>query len=109
MKRFLVFIFLSGHFSSMAQLTSISLHVGSNFPLIPEARKETTINPVPVTSGYSSVFSNAGSLTESYKGSAGINLSGQLKYKLSERIFMSSGLSFQYVRYQLFIRVDDLY
>ena len=106
MKRILLYIFLICSSAAFGQISSYSIQIGTGLPAIGTVSTSDKISFLPST-GFSS-YTTPITTEESYKAKPGINLSGVLNYKLSEKYFLTTGISFNYLRYDRVIKIKDL-
>jgi hypothetical protein len=85
----------------LAQISGYSVHIGPNIPFIPAKTKTSTItSAIPNPSGPPTIYENVLTLRESYDSYAGLNFGGSIDYTVSHHIFLSSGLSVNFLKFR---------
>lgn len=102
----LILIAFDGH----AQFTNFTLRASAAYCLINSMETNSTINTVPISpsSGFTSVIVSVGSIKQSFKSKLGFDISGRFKYGVSNRFFLSSGLSATLIRFQRTFKIESL-
>jgi hypothetical protein len=106
MKQLILCLFLAVASPCAAQFSSFSVHVSGNYPYIPTKTKTSNLATGIPSSGYYSVTLNTGSIEESYKSLPGFNVSANTNYKISEKFYLTSGLTISLLRYQQRLKVN---
>lgn len=97
-------------FNGQAQFKNLSLRVAATYPVINNVTERADLNVVPISpsSGYSTTWVRVGSIRQSFDGKVGIDISGRFNYFVSERFFLSSGISATCTRYQRNVNVESI-
>ena len=108
MKRFLLILILFGAFNAFCQKNSYSIEAGINYPMIGEVSHKATITAIPVPSspGNTSYTTNLGTVREVFEGNIGFFVSGKINRTIHKRFFLTSGLSFDYRRFNRSVIID---
>ncbi len=110
MNKILLFsLFLIGTMCQ-AQLKNFAIQLSGNYPIIQsvEETNQLTSLSIPSVSGFQAILLNVGKLKESYTAKVGFEIGGQFDYLISERFFITSGLTVNYLRFQRKVRITEL-
>lgn len=108
MKKFLVFGCFFIALTCKAQVKGFSITAGVNHVFIKnvENNAQSTLLPIPASTGYSYVTVSA-TVKESFSEKTGFGMGARFDYPMTKRIFITSGLTFHYLQFKRTVRITN--
>ena len=108
MKKPLLLAFILIAFISEAQIQRYSFKAAANYPFIPDVKTSQDLAVgIPVSAGYGSYTVKA-TLKQTFESHVGFDVSGNVDYSVSNKFFITTGLSVSYLRFKQSFTVEDL-
>jgi hypothetical protein len=109
MRKFLIVGFFLTVIVCQAQVKNFTVHLGAGVPIISSVKSAENMNsvPIPASTGYSYTVRKA-NLEQSFSDRRAFELRGQFDYGLTSKIFLTSGLSLNYILFQRNVRIVDI-
>lgn len=99
MRPITLFLLLVSVVTASAQLKDFSITGGITYPYIKSKMETTTFTGVPTT-GYGQYYVSSYSFKESYEVQPGLQLGGRMDMSLTQRFFLTTGISVSWLRYK---------
>jgi hypothetical protein len=109
MKRILLILVLFPPAFAFCQKMTYSVRAGANYPIIADVSRKPTLTAVsiPTSSGYFSATTNVGTITETFSESVGAYVGGNVNRSIGKRLFITTGLSFEYRKFNRSEIIDN--
>lgn len=97
-------------FNGQAQFKNFTIRIAATYPVIKSVEESAALNLVPISpsTGYSVSWVRVGSIKQSFEGKVGYDFSGRFNYHVSDRFFLSSGISATCTRFQRTTKVESI-
>jgi hypothetical protein len=109
MRKFLILGFFLTGIVCHAQIKNFTINLGAGVPIISSVKSAQDMNsvPIPASTGYSYTVLKA-NLEQTFSDRRAFELRGQFDYGLTSKIFLTSGLSLNYIQFQRNVRIVDI-
>ncbi len=108
MRRLLLILLIGSFLPICAQVKNFSVQISSNFPIISDVIKKSTIQRIIPSSSGLFITTNAGTVKESYNEKPGFNITTKFQVYQFKGLTIESGLSVQFYRYTRLAHVSGL-
>lgn len=106
MRAFTLIMLLLTTSVTFGQISGFSIDFGPNIPIIPSQTEISSSQNAPPQSGFTTFYTSTSKVRQSYKPYIGFNAGGSVNYKLTNRFFLSSGITVSFQRFKQNIHAE---